>query len=137
MSESPAAVLRKAAARVRETGAACESSVISLRGVPWHTEKYAVDLSPRAVAQSAPSSDERARVGRYIAEAESPKLAAWIALMHPGLAEPLAAWLSDSAEFLDGVTEAHGTVTELALHNTRHQLAIARIILGAPKETIA
>lgn len=132
MPDAPAAVLRRAAARVRESGAACESSVISLRGVPWHMEECAVDLSPRAVAQSAPSMDERARFGRYIAEAESPELAAWIALMHSGLAEPLAMWLETEARSNAGDEDhrqcAPDKCTAIAA------LAVAHIILGTPKE---
>ena len=146
MSDSPAVVLRQAAARVRETGTACEPSVISLRGVPWHTEVYAVDLSARAVAQSAPSMDERARFGRYIAEAESPELAAWIALMHTGLAEPLAAWLEETADLHEQNTlPGHANIIppgcqwcadeDWPCADTRRALAVAHIILGTTKET--
>jgi hypothetical protein len=45
---------------------------------------------------------------------------AWIALAHPGLAEPLAAWLDDAAWTWDVVR----------LAERRHLLAVARVING-------
>lgn len=48
---------------------------------------------------------------------------------HPSLAIVLADWLEHTAEFLDGVQQAHGAVTETAVHNSRHALAVARAVL--------
>jgi hypothetical protein len=49
--------------------------------------------------------------------------AEWIALTHPGLAEPLAAWLEMEAHMWD----LRGNSAE---GNTFHALAVARVVLG-------
>jgi len=51
--------------------------------------------------------------------------AAWIALAHPALAEPLAEWLEDTA----GDFEAEHR-TEPEMSNEFHALAVARVING-------
>jgi hypothetical protein len=56
-------------------------------------------------------------------DAFDPNDAAWMALMHPGLAEPLAAWLEMEAHMWD----LRGNSAE---GNTFHALAAARALLG-------
>ena len=144
MSDIPATVLRQAAARLRETGAACEPSVISLRGVPWHVEAGQWGRRP-AVLQGGQYTADHAQPVRYVADAETSELAAWIALMHPGLAEPLAAWLEAADLHEPVICEKHEGCKPLGCQrcaeedwpcaDARRAVAVARIILGTTKET--
>jgi hypothetical protein len=55
--------------------------------------------------------------------------AAWIALMHPGLAEPLAAWLEQAAEAHDGLVRTGcGDAAELIYQPA---IAVAQAINGS------
>lgn len=51
-------------------------------------------------------------------------------LMQPALGLAVADWLEHAGEFLAGVESAHGRVTDQALHNSRHALAVARAVFG-------
>lgn len=53
------------------------------------------------------------------------ELADWIAMMHPGLAEPLAAWLDDTAGDLEAEQR-----TELETSSEFYAVTVARAILG-------
>ena len=132
MPDAPPAVLRQAAARVRETGAACEPHVISLREVPWHVEANLWGQRTTVVQGGQYPADEVQQV-RRIADTTTPELAAWIALMHTGLAEPLAKLLESFA------ATAYDPEADIQVTDVSHErvLAVARIILGTPKETIA
>lgn len=58
----------------------------------------------------------------------------WIAAMSPALAEPLAAWLEDSAarvDLADDGTRTPEEVAELVKYRFGHALAVARVILAA------
>lgn len=68
--------LRAAAAKLREA----KEQTSSLG--PWRNHQMSVHAEDRPIAMA------------YQCYAD----AAWIALMHPGLAEPLAAWLEEAAE---------------------------------------
>lgn len=54
--------------------------------------------------------------------------AAWITLMHPGMAEPLAKWLEDAARGYEGFAEDHGH--DVAERVVWHALAVARVVNG-------
>lgn len=104
---TPAEELRKAAARLRETG---EHTTPGTWLVP--------DVADMVV------SDKPMRWGTpIVAECGTPEDAAWIALMHPDLSEPLSAWL-----------ESWSTV-ELSEHGSypddwMYALRIARVVNG-------
>lgn len=51
----------------------------------------------------------------------------WIALVNPALAEPLAAWLDDTADHYEWLID-HGARAETALEQVSHGLAVARHI---------
>ncbi len=137
MSDSPAVVLRTAAARVRETARG------ATRG-PWAAEES------REHGFRVGTSDGQewvAWTGAYDDEPDPSRAdAAWIALMHPGLAEPLAAWLEETADLHEQNTlPGHANIIppgcqwcadeDWPCADTRRALAVAHIILGTTKET--
>ena len=145
MSDSPAVVLRQAAARVRETGAACEPDTVFLRDIPWHAEKDQGG-GRTVVLQGGEYPADYVQPVRRVADATAPGLAAWIALMYPGLAEPLAAWLEETAGLHEQNTlPGHANIIppgcqwcadeDWPCADTRRALAVARAILGTTKET--
>lgn len=73
-NRKPAEVLRAAAAKVRKAKAQAS------QGGPWRNDQMSVRAEDRPIAMA------------YQCYAD----AAWIALAHPGLAEPLAAWLEET-----------------------------------------
>lgn len=101
--------LRRAAAKLRETRAEVET------GPPWAVGDDAPDLvcSGELRVWGAPIVASNLNFGD----------AAWIALMSPALAEPLAAWL----ESWDGVAfNERGPMAD----DLKHALNVARAILG-------
>lgn len=121
--------LRAAAARLRDTAKACEHDVIDLRGVGWHAEDCVQRSCPCIVAQGGDEPADHAQPVRYIADAETPELAAWIALASPVLAEPHAALFVEVAENVE--VEGHNwqpNSTDEAV------IAVARVILGDKEE---
>lgn len=99
---SPSEILTAAAKLLRERAAATEPDVMALRGVAWHAEECDRDRCACIVAQGAQFPADYVQPGRYIADAETPELAAWIALMHPGVGLVLAGVLEQAAEALEG-----------------------------------
>lgn len=124
MSElSPSEILTAAAKLLRERAAATEPDVMALRGVAWHAEECDRDRCACIVAQGAQFPADYVQPGRYIADAETPELAAWIALMHPGVGLVLADWLDS----LTGIEfSEHGPMPDEMVH----ALAVARQLLG-------
>ena len=123
MSDSPAVVLRTAAARVRETARG------ATRG-PWAAEES------REHGFRVGTSDGQewvAWTGAYDDEPDPSRAdAAWIALMHPGLAEPLAMWLETEARSNAGDEDHRQCAPDKC--TTIAALAFAHIILGTTKE---
>ena len=136
MPDTPADVLRTAAARVRETARS------ATRG-PWAAEES------REHGFRVGTSDGQewvAWTGAYDDEPDPSRAdAAWIALMHPGLAEPLAAWLEAADLHEPVICEKHEGCKPLGCQrcaeedwpcaDARRAVAVARIILGTTKET--
>lgn len=120
---TPAEQLRAAATRLRERAAAIAAPE-PVNSEPWHTDECAeagYGNCPCIVAQGRIHRGTDHEVpARYIADAETPEIAAWIALMHPGVGEPLAAWLEGIAATWDGVSRNHREAA----------LAVARAVLG-------
>jgi hypothetical protein len=120
---TPAATLRAAAGRLRESAGKATSDAGRL--VPWHVEKCAEYECPCIVAEGATSHHNEPSVPeRYIADAETPELAEWIALAHPGVGVALAVvfeeW-ADAAEVdPDLINRAGGLET----------VAVARAVLA-------
>jgi hypothetical protein len=108
-------------------------------GAPWQREscgqlKY--KYCPCIVSQgSHPVTDEdydNLPDIQYIADAETPELASYIALMHPGVGEALADWLDDVVEqrrrHVENDTATH--MTWLLVKQTRRAMRVSRQILG-------
>lgn len=137
----PAAQLRAAAQLLRERGAEVPSGRWGNR--PWHVEPCAnpqTDDCPCIIAQG-----DRAVAGKpgyprtveYIGDGETPEYARWIALMHLGVAEPLAAWLEREAEIWDQCEtskaewHAKGFKLSWGINTHAEALAVARALLGS------
>lgn len=106
-------LLRRAAAMLRETAAPATPG-------PW----VSLDKGDRIIHSAEPFDYE------YVVDEpmSNEHNAAWIALMHPGLAEPLAAWLDFAAEYWR--PEALAMKYPIR-HDLQHRtLEIARAILG-------
>lgn len=109
---SPAETLRAAATKLRETASNTTPG-------PWQTKGVGdfgwlvVDADPAGRFSVETEDNEHGRAD-----------AAWIALMSPQVAEPLAAWLEDEAE---GMTIFDPSEHE---HVFNYPLALARSILG-------
>jgi hypothetical protein len=101
-----AALLRRAAELLISCAADADGPA------PWHTDGDIVIAADGDVI----ARTDRDRAGS-LWEAE------WIALMHPGIAQPIAAWLRDAADWR---SEEDDTVDEYAL-------VVARAVLGEDK----
>ena len=129
-SKSAAEILRGAAAllRVRAGGATPG---------PWAS----LDEGDRLIASRAGVSAARARPHHLDTEdlprgpvnsaewvfdtpLDHPANAAWVAAVHPGLADPLARWLGLQADMQDASGGGNSAETD-------HALAVARVILGS------
>lgn len=115
--------------------------------LPWHVEPCANPQTgdcPCIVVQG-----DRTVVGKpgyphaveYIGDGETPEYARWIALMHLGIAEPLADWLESAARRQEATEQAaqvnwRGSSDAEARDRwvskmTEHEaLAVARALLG-------
>ena len=136
---SPADTLATAAKLLRSTAAPTVPDVIALRDVPWHAEECDRDRCPCIVAQGAQHPADYVQPGRYIADAETPELAAWIALMHPGVGLALADWLEQTAKAHEASIIAASRVWPgdeaaqakwIGEQTDQHALAVARQLLG-------
>jgi hypothetical protein len=133
---TPVEELRAAAQKVREAA----SAVIHL-SPPWRSEPAEDDQwrvmygTPHLLAGLVATTPDYGRM--YLAD--------WIALMHPGLAEPIAAWLEGCATDLDRAEAAAAAWTNSETgdpleycdepDSVRRALDLARAILQTPKET--
>ena len=106
---SPVETLRAAAALLREIGAEAMDG-------PWETGGDGLVWARR--------------MGDPVSGSTEPEDAAWIALVHPGLAEPLADWLDDVALMIAALKNVPSSVVEEAVVKP---LAVARVLLGVPE----
>jgi hypothetical protein len=128
---APAALLRRAATVLRERAQAVPSR---WPGRPWHVEECASEEDggcPCIVAQGKRAAWDQAQDPpiQYVADAETPEHAAWIATVHPGVGLALADLLEHAAARLDHST--HPDWQELV---APHELAVARAVLAEPEE---
>jgi hypothetical protein len=128
-----------AAAKLLRGRAAAIGAPEAVRDTPWHVEECVNAESgdcPCIVAQGRFDSGEGPVEARlYVADAETPAHATWIALMHPGVGLALADWLELEASLLEALpvddAEALNTVpARLVLQSCRHALTVARALLG-------
>lgn len=96
-------------------------------GRPWHAEECSDtdDMSPCPciVAQGEYRDFDQPQDPpiQYVADAENPEFAAYIAAMHPGVGEKIVRWLE---------REAFRALRNGSNSETHHALAVARAING-------
>ncbi|MDH2424825.1 hypothetical protein [Sphaerisporangium sp. TRM90804] len=120
--------LNAAAAKVRELAAAAVPG-------PWHADgPWWWETKPITCSATITTDPERQMVAvlapEYNQHPRAAGCAPWIALMHPGLAEPLAAWLESCARQAASMThpEDWGVCDEPG--SVRYAVDVARAILG-------
>jgi hypothetical protein len=126
---TPADELRTAAEKIRRL-----SKAIDAPGLPdqsWHTEACASEERGDCPCIVAQGSYEAGPYGTpqpmyYVADAETPECAAYIAAMHPGVGVALADWLDNTATSL--AANAHPGWQDLVAADA---LAVARAINAA------
>lgn len=94
----PAAELRAAAAKLRETAEQATAGPWQVRGGNQVSSNVVTLDGSVVIDGGAHQSAKKAVVFGAALHAD----AAWIALAHPGLAKPLAAWLNDVADAVEG-----------------------------------
>jgi hypothetical protein len=108
---TPSETLRAAAARLRELAAKATDG-------PWYWNGSQVDVEPTTRGTYVVGD------GQQEDDVVTPEDGAWIAIMSPVVAEPLAAWLCQEAAWHD---------TQIFRTSSRHHaLAFARSILERP-----
>jgi hypothetical protein len=126
---TPADELRAAADRIRKLIEAVPSKHWGDR--PWHAEECSDtdDMSPCPciVAQGEYRDFDQPQTPpvQYVADAETPEHAAYIAAMHPGVGGALADWL-------DSWTGVELREDAALPEDARHALAVARAINARP-----
>jgi hypothetical protein len=137
VNDQPVDLLHQAAAKLREYAGMLELG--DVHG-PW-----VVHTGPTGYPQSVCNVGAPALIcNTFTSPKAVPAEANWIALMHPGLAGPLADWLEHAATAHDATVQAAADNwrgsddTEardrwIDRQTDRHALAVARTILG--KET--
>ena len=123
--ENPAALLRRAAEKARSLAAAAETSVNSLQGLPWHTDKHFETRSDLRVLQGGAEPADYVQPVRLIADAATPELASFIAAMHLGVGTAMAILLDAEAKRVE--MAAHPDQAETI---APHVFTLARQLLG-------
>jgi hypothetical protein len=118
---TPADELRAAAERLREAGEAAHDG-------PWAMSKAGREEWPYTAFVTVAADDLYGRIADVWCGAGEEN-AAWIALAHPGVAEPLATWLEAVANGWDMATKLSRSVIPRG-HADHPGLALARVING-------
>lgn len=121
---TPAEELRAAAKLLRETAEQATPG-------PWGVESVA---SESIGVLSYPAHAFVATIGVRTADESVTADAAWIALVSPALAKPLAAWLDSRAQALDDLPSVADDLANRKGSNIRQALDIARVINGRTGE---
>src|SRR5690606_6848263 len=85
-------------------------------GRPWHAEECSdtddMTPCPCIVAQGEYRDFDQPQDPpiQYVADAENPEIAAFIAAMHPGVGAALAAWLDQAARYYEAGVQAAADV---------------------------
>lgn len=148
MTDQPADLLRAAAEKIRTLAKAIEAP--DLPDQTWHTEECADDERgncPCIVAQGQYTDGPGPTTPMfYVADAETPECAAYIAAMGPAVGVALADWLDQAAHHYEcGIRAADdvfhndpaGRETFLTTGPgapSGHALAVARAVLGTPDQ---
>ncbi|MFI5473168.1 hypothetical protein ACIA6D_23375 [Streptomyces cacaoi] len=124
-ADQPAAVLRAAAAKLRALAKAIDAP--DLPDQTWHTEECADDdrgNCPCIVAQGSYAAEPSGALQPlyYVADAETPEVAAYITAMGPNVGTALAEWLESAARDAQEIGP------------DPHALAVARAVLGTPDQ---
>lgn len=137
-------LLRRAASHLREAACAADMSAHTFWPDPWKVEA-SISVSGRGdLLDIVSQGDVERGAVQYIADAETPQYATWIAMMSTQLAEPLALILEEAASRMDtfeevllkvwGTSPTQQEKDQMAefLNESKpsHAIAIARVILG-------
>jgi hypothetical protein len=130
---SAADTLRRAADKIRTLATVLDSP--EFPGLPWQAVACSDpdrDECPCVVVQARPGHDGLGAPMFYVADAETPECAAFIATMGPGVGTALADWLESTAATVDAVTRKHADAALAEAHWLAPALAVARAVLGEP-----
>ena len=119
MTESPSALLERAAARLEELASAVE-------GGPWCQHEFAGE----PILLSKPSADDKTTWRTVIGEGVHPAVIAWVEAVQPSVAAPLVELLRDAARRI----EKHAPLSPNGSTFQRCALDMARAILGEHTE---
>jgi len=131
---APVTELRAATAKLRALAAGLPTEHWGDR--PWHTEECSdtdgTSPCPCIVAQGEYQEFDQPQIPpvQYVADAETPAHAAYIAAMHPGVAILLAKWLDLEADVIAARTAEDGSGEHAVDLAGDHALALARLIHG-------
>lgn len=131
---APVTELRNAAAKLRKLVAAIPSNPWGDR--PWHVEECSDtddgSPCPCIVAQGEYREFDQPQIPpvQYVADAETPEHAAYIATMHPAVGGMLAGWLHLMADVIAARIAEDGTDRWAVDANGDYALRIARLING-------
>lgn len=89
MTESPSALLERAAARLEELAAAVEVG-------PWCQH----DFAGEPILLSKPNATDKTTWRTVIGDGVAPAVIAWIEAMQPETVKPLAAWMRNTARYI-------------------------------------
>lgn len=137
-------LLRRAASRIKEAAQAADLSAHTFWPDPWKVEASVARDGSEPLDIVSQGDTWRGAV-QYIADAETPAYAAWIAMMSTHLADPLAKMLEAEADGLDSIHQAADHVwkestpqndrdrakfLDEAMPKFTHSIALARVILA-------
>lgn len=146
--------LREAAARLREQGARAREATKTGHGdewLPWEVgTAHARDITNPA-APAAPTGGafvdhpayrhdrtEAWYESRFLTSEVPAPVAEWMTLAHPGLAEPLARWLEDTATVITSFKvpthPLHEPCDDPVCYTAHPALTVARVLNGTPQE---
>lgn len=115
---SDADLLRRAASRLLEAAYAADTSAHTFWTDPWKAEDCIQEYpeSPKPCPCIVSQGDLDRGAVQYIADAETPEYATWIAMMSTQLAEPLAKMLEERADAWDSLKDAVDRVWDKPTH---------------------
>ena len=131
---TPADELRTAAEKLRKLITAVPHEHWGDR--PWHAEECSdsnMKCCPCIVAQGEYRDFDQPQIPpiQYIADAEGPELAAYIAAMHPGVGALLAKWLEETADEVEHAESSESILWDWCDTGSWHAArAMARAING-------
>jgi len=124
--ESPSALLHRAADRLEELAGAVVADDATRLDLPWHIERCANEEAgdcPCIIAQAENGEGGAPPTAMfYVADAETPELAAYIAVVDPPTGHAFAAMLRAAAVMAKGLPEAEDVAVVRAGMDAAHSI---------------